>query len=188
MGVDYDVAVHAPDWPTMQALQQCLDDRHWPVTIGSKREAAWSSPLETGPSRSGLWPVTFEDAPVELEASAVTLSPTVSFGYTLDRPPDARASGMQVFKLHPQDVFKPVDINETLIRIGAKDATFGYGDRVLTLTFRSNIREWRAGFFIMAGLILCFHGYGFELQAGSHGSSDYADDLAKQVSNPKAWK
>jgi hypothetical protein len=90
--------------------------------------------------------------------------------------------------LRPGENIKPKDINETFARIGASGVHFEYGDKVLSLSFRSNIKEWQAGFYIMAALVKCFHGYGFELQGGDHGGSEYADALLREASELKARK
>jgi hypothetical protein len=81
MGVDYHVALDAADWPTMQAVQQCIDERGWPVKLGTKGDPRW--PFDR---IQGSLPVTFESEPLRLEASLITLSPTSSFGYWFDRP------------------------------------------------------------------------------------------------------
>jgi hypothetical protein len=187
MGVDYHVALHAANWPTMQALQQCIDERGWPVRLGAKGDPRWTEPLAPVPKTLGL-PVTFKSEPLELEASFVTLSPSKSFGYRFDRPSDIQADGSAIYQMRPDEALKPIDINETLAQIGASGIRFDYGDRVLSLTFRSSIKEWQAGFYIMAGLIKCFDGYGFELQQGSHGTSGYADTLLSEASELAARK
>jgi hypothetical protein len=141
MGVNYNVALHSANWPTMQALQQCIDRRGWPVRLGSAEDPRWTLPLDQVPRTLGL-PIMLKGEPIELEASIVTLSPTRSFGYALDvdpkREPDFELTvkpfeGAKVF-LEKELKFKPLDINETLTRIGATDVRFNYGDRVLALT------------------------------------------------------
>jgi hypothetical protein len=187
MGVDYNVALLSGHWPTMQLLQQCIDQRGWPVRLGKETDPKWSKPLDATPGTLGL-PVELKGEPIELEASFVTLSPTQSFAYSFDRPPDIERNGTKVFKLHPEDVLKPVDINQRLTELGAADVRFNDGDRVLTLTFRSDKKEWQAGFYVMAALIKCFDGYGFEMQHGQHGRSDYADWLLKGAAHMEAGK
>jgi hypothetical protein len=187
MGVDYNVALLSSNWPTVQAFQQCIDQKGWPIKLGRKDEPRWTKPLDAVPHTLGL-PLEFKGEPLELEAGFVTLSPTQSFASSFDRPPDTSANGVQEFRLRPGEVLKPVDINATLNELGARDARFNDGDRVLTLTFRSDKKEWQAGAYIMAGLIKCFDGYGFELQGGQHGRSGYADSLLKDAEDLNSRK
>jgi hypothetical protein len=39
----------------------------------------------------------------------------------------------------------------------------------------------------MAALIKCFNGYGFEMQRGRHGTSDYADALLQEIPKFENW-
>lgn len=176
MGVDYHVAVHAPDWPTVATLQSCIDARQWPLVIEATEK---SKRLEVG-STGGL-SVRWEGNPIELEASVVTLSPTVSYAYTFERAPDQATALGRVYNLHPDETLKPVDVNETLASIGASGVRFEHGDRVLTLTFRIDETQWKVGFYLMAALINCSLGYGFELQQGAHGGEDYAKRLEQEA-------
>lgn len=164
MGADFSVAVNAANWPTMQSLQTCIEQRGWPVVVAKEGHPNWTKPLEGTPRTLGL-PVTFKGTPMELEASFVTLSPTQSFAYSFDG------------QLGEEP--RPVDINEKLREIGASGVRFENGDRVVTLTFRSSVQEWKAGFYVLAAVIQCAGGYGFEFQTGRHGTSDFADDLLK---------
>jgi len=91
-----------------------------------------------------------------------------------------------VFRPH-SDKFKPVDLNERLATLGA-DVRFSYGDRVLTLTFRMNKKEWQAGFYVLAGMIKCFGGYGFDFYDRRSGTSSYADSLiGKATKIEEGW-
>src|SRR5262249_41250829 len=186
MSVDYFVALHAANWPTMQAVQQCIDQRGWPVRLGTKDDPRWPFDKIQGSLRVSRFGYLTHPAGVPVEASLVTLSPTESFGYSFDRPPDFRTKETEVYNVRPEDKLKPRDINETLARIGASGVRFEYGDKVFSLSFYSNRKEWQAGFYIMAALIKCFQGYGFELQGGEHGTSDYADELLREVPELKA--
>jgi hypothetical protein len=186
MGVDFSVAVQAANWPTVQSLQQCIDDRGWPVRLRTKEQPYWTKPLQTVPMTVGI-PVVFNGEPIDLEASIVTLSKTESFGYTFDRSPDLQSGTMKQYRLQPDETLKPSDISETLSKLGASVVKFTYGDRVLTLSFRSKVKPWKAGFYAMAALIKCSGGYGFELQEGKHGGSDSADELAKAAAD-EDWK
>ncbi|QNM81763.1 hypothetical protein H8M03_06725 [Sphingomonas sabuli] len=61
------------------------------------------------------------------------------------------------------------------------------GDQFLTLTFRSDADEIRAGLYIAAALINGFGGYGFENQTESHGRADFAAQMVREASNENLW-
>jgi hypothetical protein len=182
MSVDYFVAVHQANWPTAAAVQTCLAKRDYPVRL----EQAPAEPFSPSP---GALAVRFRGRPIELEASAVQLSPTVSYGYSFTRPPDVshKDGEMQLFQMRPDDVFQPADITADLARLGAKGVSFGYGDRVLSVSFRGSSDEIRAGFYLMAAMIYCFDGYGFEFQGDTHGAHAYADDLVADAADDAVW-
>jgi hypothetical protein len=139
--INFDVAVHNSNWPTVGALQECIDRRGWPVKLGGKG----AQPLSNVPSTLGM-PVVLKGVPLDLEASFVVL-----------------------------DSEQTIDINHKLMSIGADSIRFSEGDRIVTLTFRANIKEYQAGFYVMAALIKCFDGYG--IHDRMHGTEDYADSL-----------
>ncbi len=184
MSVDYHVALHSADWPTMQQVQQCIDRHGWPVKIGGPDDPRWTKPFDGVPKTLGL-PIVFKGEAIELEASFVTLSPTEPYGWTfdLDRKPDLETGAGRafVFRPHSEMKFKPLDINEALARLGVADVRFSDGDRVLNFTFRMNKKEWQAGFYIMAGMIKCFSGYGFDFYNRRSGTSSYADSLIEEA-------
>lgn len=151
--IDYAVALHSANWPTMQALQVCIDRHGWPVKFGGEGHPRWTKPLTKTPGTLGI-PVVLRGEPTELEASFVTLG-----------------SAQPV----------PYDVNERLASIGATHVRFEQGDRVLTLTFGANPKEYQAGFYVMAALIKCFGGYGFH--GRSHGTSSYADSLIAEAAS-----
>ncbi len=62
------------------------------------------------------------------------------------------------------------------------------GDYFLTLTFRSDADQIRAGLYLAAAIILSFNGYGFENQAETHGSSDFAEQLLAEASDAQAFE
>jgi len=185
MSVDYYVAVHQRDWPTAAAIQACLRTRGYPIALRDAPAAPFADPggsldLET----------RFRSGPVQLEASVTRLSPSRSYAYSLDRPPDARiqtpSGEMEITQMRPDDTFTPADINADLRGLGAH-VSFGDGDYVLTLSFHSASEETRAGFYLMAAMIYCFNGYGFEFQGPSHGGRSYADGLAADAADAKQW-
>jgi hypothetical protein len=147
--INYDVALHSSHWPTFQALQECIDRHRWPIKLGGEGSPQWTKPLGKERYKLGI-PMVFKGEPIELKASFYTVGSNQS-----------------------------LDVNGVLARIGATHVHFEEGDRVLRLTFRVNIKEYQAGFYVMAALIKCFGGYAF--QGGSHGTSGYADSLIAEA-------
>ena len=168
MGADYYVALRNASWPTMQALQECIDRRGWPVKLGGIDNPRWLEFFDKATPNAAGFPVEFKGRPIELEANFVTLSPTKGFACEFSLSNSQTNEGEASAHQH-QDTLKPADINAILSKIGATGVHFDYGDRVITITFRSDTKKWQAGFYVMAALISCFDGYGFELQGGAHG-------------------
>ncbi len=77
--------------------------------------------------------------------------------------------------------FVPLDLNTELRKIGPDVPSFKYGDYVLTLTFRSSVEEWKAGFLLMAGLIRCSRGLGFEFDKATYGGVSFANKLVREA-------
>ena len=165
MSVDYYVAVDQANWPTVAMVNECLSKFDLPLKLTG---GVQNQPLAYVENTAGL-AVELEGERFELEASFVQLSPTQSYAYTLFG-------------------FKPADINADLASIGADDVHFKDGDYVLSVSFRSDKRAWRAGAMLMGAMIKCFDGYGFELQAGDHGRDAFADELIEEAKNKSLWK
>jgi hypothetical protein len=184
MSYDFNVAVHSENWPSSSALQQCINRLGYPVVLDMNND----KPLLITSSGSGL-PVRFKNRRVTLDASIVRLSPKSFYAYRFNRPPDAKSNDGQVelYQIHPEEKLKGSDINEDLLTIGAKGIQFGYGDYVLTFSFHSSTDEIRAGLLIVAGMIKCFGGYGFEMQSLSHGADSFADELSTQAQDDAVW-
>jgi len=81
------------------------------------------------------------------------------------------------------------------------DSLFGYiaecaapnfkisnGDHFLTLTFRSDPDQIRAGLYLAAAMIKSFNGYGFENQAETHGGLDFAEQILVEASDASAFE
>jgi hypothetical protein len=185
MSVDYYVAVHQANWPTAAAVQTCMIDLKYPVIL----DQAGSAPLASVRGTLGL-PLRFRGRRTELEADITQLSSTTAYSYTFDRPPDAILSGgkVKVYDIRPDETWKAKDINSDLVGIGANGVSFGNGDYVLTLSFHSSSDEIRAGLYLMAAMIRCFGGYGFEFQGGTHGAKAFADGLVADAADEKQWK
>jgi hypothetical protein len=62
------------------------------------------------------------------------------------------------------------------------------GDFFLTLTFRADADQIRAGLFLAAAMIFTFDGYGFENQFESHGGTEFAQQLVAEASDVDAWE
>ena len=188
MSVDYHVAIDQANWPTVAMVNECLSEY---TPLLRLTGGAPDQPLADVENTLGL-AVEFERKKFELEASIVQLSPTQSYAYQPDTGSEADEIGgvklPEGVKVYSAGDFKPADINADLASIGADDVHFKDGDYVLSLSFRSDAREWRAGSMLMGAMIKCFDGYGFEMQAGSHGREAFADELIKAAKKKSLWK
>ena len=68
------------------------------------------------------------------------------------------------------------------------DFKISNGDYFLTLTFRSDGDQIRAGLFLAAAMILAHHGYGFENQRESHGSTGFAHQMLSEAADLAAFE
>jgi hypothetical protein len=187
LNVDYFVAVHAADWPTPAALNRCLTEWHYPIQIAGVPDSERYQPLATSPNTLGLV-VTLDGNRVELEASIIRLGPGSGYAYGLrsDLPKRelSAPNGMKIIstELAP-NAFVPRDINADLQTLGKMMPVYKDGDYVLTLSFASGAlkSEWQSGEYLMAGLIHCANGFGFEFQWPSFGKINFANALVKDA-------
>ena len=75
-----------------------------------------------------------------------------------------------------------------IAEVAASNFDISNGDYFLTLTFRSDADQIRAGLYLAAAMIKSFGGYGFENQAESHGALDFANQLLAEASNAAAFE
>ena len=61
------------------------------------------------------------------------------------------------------------------------------GDYFLTLTFRSDADEIRAGLYLAAAMVQSFDGYGFENQYENHGQTEFAEGMVREAANQSLW-
>jgi hypothetical protein len=171
MGESYYVAVHEADWPTAAAVNECLIGLNYPVRLPSKPSST-NTPLR---DTDGSLVVEFKGNPIELEASIIRFIAAEPFAYGL-----RVENGLAVTPTGMND-FVPLDLNTELRKLGPDVPSFKYGDYVMTLTFRSSVDEWRAGFLLMAGLIRCSSGFGFEFGELTYGGFSFANKLVREV-------
>jgi len=112
------------------------------------------------PKRTFKLPVFFEGHPVVLEADI------------------AQAAGAN----------DPESLWGYIAKCAAPNFAISNGDYFLTLTFRSDPDQVRAGLYLAAAMILAFEGYGFENQSDTHGGSEFAHQLLAQASDPSAFE
>lgn len=171
MGASYYVAIHQADWPTVAAVNECLAGLDYPVRIPAKLNSA-KTPLS---DTDGNLVVEFKEKPVKLEVSINRWSATEPFAYGLKVE-----NGRTVNPAGTQD-YVPLDLNTELRNLGADAPNFEYGDYVMTLTFRSSVEEWKAGFLLISGLIRCSSGLGFEFDEASYGGLSFANKLVREA-------
>jgi hypothetical protein len=111
----------------------------------------------------------------------------------------ARASGLcVVFEGRPvvlsayteqaTDADDPESLWGYIAECAAPTFTISNGDYFLTLRFRSDADEIRAGLYLAAAMILAFDGYGFENQFETHGRGDFAARLVAEASDASAFE
>jgi len=105
-------------------------------------------------------PVIFEGHPVELEADVEQAT----------------------------DADDPESLWGYIAMCAAPNFAISNGDYFLTLTFRSDADQIRAGLYLAAAMILAFDGYGFENQFETHGGSKFAHQLLAEASDPSAFE
>jgi hypothetical protein len=87
------------------------------------------------------------------------------------------------------DIEQATDANDPeslwgyIAKCAAPNFVISNGDYFLTLTFRSDADQIRAGLYLAAAMILAFDGYGFENQFETHGRSEFAGQLAAEASD-----
>jgi hypothetical protein len=205
MGMDYSVAIHAADSPTPAALNRCMSDLRYPVALSAASPSGMDRPLAIVPGTAGLVAM-FEGQRVELETSIRKLGPGSPYAYGLgpDMPTQESTlpDGTQIISRRlemprdsdPKDLkidlrklgFVPKDLNTDLRELGVPSPDYQDGDYVITLTFRSPGLQHPAGFFLLAALIRCADGLGFEFQAGLFGKADFADGMAQYAADPQS--
>jgi hypothetical protein len=87
-----------------------------------------------------------------------------------------------------EDADDPDSLFGYIAQCAAPNFTISNGDYFLTLTFRSDADQIRAGLYLAAAMILSFKGYGFENQAETHGREDFAAQLLAEASDAAAFE
>jgi hypothetical protein len=86
------------------------------------------------------------------------------------------------------DASDPESLWGYIAKCAAPNFAISNGDYFLTLTFRSDADEIRAGLYLMATMIYAFDGYGFENQFETHGGTQFADQLIAEASDANAFE
>jgi hypothetical protein len=85
------------------------------------------------------------------------------------------------------DANDPESLRGYIAKSAAPDFAISNGDYFLTLTFRSDADQIRAGLYLAAAMILAFEGYGFENQFETHGRGEFANQLVAEASDAAAF-
>jgi hypothetical protein len=91
------------------------------------------------------------------------------------------------------DIVQATDANDpeslwgSIAKCAAPNFAISNGDYFLTLTFRSDADQVRAGLYLAAAMILAFDGYGFENQFETHGGREFADQLVAEAADAHAF-
>ncbi|MEO7688445.1 MAG: hypothetical protein ABIS51_04100 [Sphingomonas sp.] len=186
MSFDIYVLVPARSWPTARQLDDALLEAGYPVRLGDRSPLAWDAPL--APVAAEPIRFTVQDAnqaqilgqPVgaEMEMPHEIVMPVVLDDVVLD--PDFCWETLT-------DV---ASLNSQLEDIQA-GAVAEIGDHLVWFSHHVDQRNYNAGMYILAALILRFDGYGFEMQGASHGREAFVRELLESlypepVENPLA--
>lgn len=162
-----------------------MGERGYPVRIAIDPATENANLPAPAANISGLL-VSLDGELVEMEAEVTRLGPDTPYSL---RPkpglpgkvitlPDGFSASVQFLR---GDDFVPADLNADLREIGIPSSNYRNGDYVVSVAFHGSAREQRAGAFLMAGLIKCANGLGFEFQGPSHGRSEFADKLVAEA-------
>ncbi|AOF90475.1 hypothetical protein [Sinorhizobium sp. RAC02] len=171
MGASYYVAIHEADWPAAAAVNECLAGLDYPVRLQTTLIST-NAPLR---DTDGSLVAEYKGKLIQLEASIIRFTATESFAYGLKVENDQTVTPTGINDL------APLDLNTELRKLGPDVPSFKYGDYVMTLTFRSSVDEWKAGFLLMAGLIRCSNGFGFEFGELTYGGISFANRLVREA-------
>ena len=109
--------------------------------------------------QNGALPVLFEDRPVTIEAEMEQAA----------------------------DIEDPESLFGYIAQAAAPAYPICDGDHFLTLTFRSDADEIRAGLYLAAAMVRAFDGYGFENQHETHGQSTFAEQMVREAADENLW-
>lgn len=172
MSFDIYVVVPARSWPTARELDDALVAAGYPARLGERSASAWSAPLAPVPAE-----------PIE---------------FTVHDADQARALGQPVGTQMemPHEIMMPVVLDDVVLdpdfgidmltdaaslnsQLTGMQADFAAepGDHLVWFSHHVDQRNYNAGMYILAALILHFDGYGFEMQGMSHGREAFAREL-----------
>ena len=141
MSIDFYVAIHSDNWPSVEQVQQCTSARQYPIEVQN-----FPSPDQPDVKNDGVQ-VIIDGTLAYLEGEVISAA------------------------VAPEDL---AAINEELAaNDGRQIATH---EAVISFRTRSPA-EMRAASYLIASLIICFDGYGFEPQGNTSGQSDFANTL-----------
>ncbi len=139
--------------------------------------------------------------------SAAVQASLERFGYPLDLeqsdnlpfqfPPDVfdlavvfegRSVELDVDIEQATEIDDPESLFGYIARKAEPDFLISNEDFFLTLTFRDDIDQIRAGLYLAAAMILGFDGYGFENQFETHGRGDFAGQLLLEASTVSGFE
>ena len=137
----------------------------------------------------------------EVQAALERLSYPVSLASALDEPfsvvkgdfnlPvifEGRAVSLEADIERASDIEDAESLWGYIAQCSATNFCISNGDYFLTLTFRSDVDQIRAGLYLAAAMIFAFDGYGFENQFESHGGAQFARQLVAEAANAAAFE
>ena len=109
-------------------------------------------------------------------------------GFSLPVSFEGRSVVLEADVAQATDADDPESLFGYIAQCAAENFKVSNGDFFLTLTFRSDANQIRAGLYLAAAMILEHDGYGFENQAESHGSASFARQLISEASDAGAFE
>jgi hypothetical protein len=140
----------------------------------------WPTAKAVQTALEGLgYPVSLASAPDEVFLIAKGALPVIFEGHPVDLEADIA---------HATDANDPESLWGYIANRAAPNFAISNGDYFLTLTFRSDPDQVRAGLYLAAAMILAFDGYGFENQFETHGRGEFAYQLVAEASDASAFE
>jgi hypothetical protein len=172
MSFDIYVLVPARSWPTARQLDDALVSAGYPLRLGARSDAAWNGPLAPVVAE----PIRFT---IQDENQARILGQPI--GAQMEMPHDiAMPVILDGEELDPDFGMEAVSdtdhLNKKLREFEAGPVAED-GDQLVWFLHHVDQRNYNAGMYILAALILQFDGHGFEAQGTSHGREDFAKEL-----------
>lgn len=172
MSFDIYALIPARSWPTARQLDRALLDSGYPVRLGERVDTAWEgllAPVAAEPIRFFIQDANQAQLLGQPIGSEYEFPHEVVMPVTLDGIELEPDFGME-------EVVGAEDLNARLSAFDGMPSAHD-GDLLIWFSHHTDQRNYNAGMYILAALILQFDGHGFEMQGMSHGKETFAKEL-----------